>query len=90
MWEILLKEKGGQEGRDQSLGTGTEEEKKERYREKREEEVEIGGVLPVKWTGRVCLSCTQEHTARSPRGRAGCARMLMYTALSNLVWCSFL
>lgn len=66
MWEILLKEKGGQEGRDQPLGTGTEEEKKERYREKREEEVEIGGVLPVKWTGYACLA--HRSTLQGPQG----------------------
>lgn len=44
MWEILLKEKGGREGRDQPLGTGTEEKKRERGREKREEEVGTDGV----------------------------------------------
>lgn len=83
----FVKRKGGQEGRNQPLGTGTEEEKRERYREKREEEVELGGVLPVKWTGYACLA---HRSTLSPRGRAGCARMLMYAALSNLVWCSFL
>lgn len=35
MWEILLKEKGGQEGKDQPLGTGTEEEKRERDTERK-------------------------------------------------------
>lgn len=34
MWEILLKEKGGREGRDHPLGTGTEEEKRKIQREK--------------------------------------------------------
>ena len=66
MWEILLKEKRRQEGRDQSLGTGTKEEKRERYREIREEEVEIGGVLPVKWTGYACVA--HRRTLQGPQG----------------------
>ena len=64
-WGKLNGKRGGEWG-DQSLGTGTKEEERERYREIREEEVEIGGVLPVKWTGYACVA--HRRTLQGPQG----------------------
>lgn len=65
VWEILLKEKGGQEGSDQPLGTGTEEEEREIQREK-------GRIGRNRWSfacegpGYACLA--HRNTLQGPQG----------------------
>lgn len=65
MWEILLKEKGGREGRDHPLGTGTEEEKRKIQREKGRRGRNRQS-FASKGTGYACLA--YRSTLQGPQG----------------------